>query len=573
MRTLAKAAAILGLLSAGCLNGLGAQVVHGTVVDGTGQPVPGVVVLLVDAAAASTPVARALTNESGAFRMSGPRAGMFRLRTLRIGFRPVLSDPFALAEGQDRNERIELASVPVALDTIRVSSRSQCRTVGDSASATFRVWEQVRSALMATSITAGARVVNATTIEYRRTLDLRDRITDQSSNVRSDYVTQPWSAVSQDSLHRDGYVTTESNGWITFYAPGIETLLSDGFLADHCFRLVNGGNQLGVMFEPGSDRGRIAEVRGTLWLDRASAELRSLEFQYVNIAKEQSDRSRGRLTFARASNGVWLLSGWHIEMPVLARKVHEPVTLSTTGRAGTFTPGYVETVVSEVQVRGGELISARRGNDTLWLGPRWRLTGIVSDTVSDAPITGARVHLAGTNLSATTDESGQFAIERVLPGAYTLEVRTASLDRVGAVNRRPLVFADSASLRLHVPSGELAITTACKSMPDLPGIISGEVTVLGDAAPTANRDVEARWKRPRLRMEPGYALVAWTEHSAQTRTDSTGHFVICGVPRDESVSVTVVGDPASLTNVSIPLDNRFVWVSLTLHPAPKPSPR
>src|SRR3954452_8858917 len=74
------------------------QTVRGVVLDPSGRPVPGVVVILLNDRSAET--ARSLSNESGAFRVSTSVAGTYRLRTLRIGFRPVLSDPIALAAGQ-----------------------------------------------------------------------------------------------------------------------------------------------------------------------------------------------------------------------------------------------------------------------------------------------------------------------------------------------------------------------------------------------------------------------------------------------------------------------------------------
>ncbi|HEX8942140.1 MAG TPA: carboxypeptidase-like regulatory domain-containing protein, partial [Gemmatimonadaceae bacterium] len=74
-----------------------AQSIHGVVVDVGDRPVAGVVVLLMDSASRVT--ARALSNERGEFRVAGSLAGTYRLRTLRIGFRPALSEPVALAAG------------------------------------------------------------------------------------------------------------------------------------------------------------------------------------------------------------------------------------------------------------------------------------------------------------------------------------------------------------------------------------------------------------------------------------------------------------------------------------------
>src|SRR6185503_422343 len=96
-----------------------AQAVRGVIVDHADAPVAGVIVMLLDSR--STIVARALTNESGEFRVGALQPGAYRLRTLRIGFRPSTSEPLTLAAGADVTRRLTLADVPLALDTVRVT--------------------------------------------------------------------------------------------------------------------------------------------------------------------------------------------------------------------------------------------------------------------------------------------------------------------------------------------------------------------------------------------------------------------------------------------------------------------
>src|SRR5262245_66506220 len=80
------------------------------------RPVPGVVVMLVDSL--SRIAGRSLTTEQGEFRITAPRPGTFRLRTLRIGFRPVLSDPFVLAAGTAESPRVVLVGRPIKPDAM-----------------------------------------------------------------------------------------------------------------------------------------------------------------------------------------------------------------------------------------------------------------------------------------------------------------------------------------------------------------------------------------------------------------------------------------------------------------------
>ena len=99
--------------------------------------------------------------------------------------------------------------------------------------------------------------------------------------------------------------------------------------------------------------------------------------------------------------------------------------------------------VAEIQVAGGDLALARRGRDTLWSRPPLVVNGVVRDSVSGNAIGGAVVALKGTSLQGRSDERGRFAITGVLPGEYTLEARTPSLDSVGAIFQMPLTLVDA----------------------------------------------------------------------------------------------------------------------------------
>src|SRR5205085_724732 len=101
--------------------------------------------------------ARVLSNERGEFRLTAARAGTYRVRTLRIGYRPQTSPPVALRVGDDVTQRLVFAGLPISLDTIRVVDRNACRSGSASAAATFAMWEQVRTALTATQLTGAAR--------------------------------------------------------------------------------------------------------------------------------------------------------------------------------------------------------------------------------------------------------------------------------------------------------------------------------------------------------------------------------------------------------------------------------
>lgn len=535
-----------------------AQTIRGTVVDVTSRPVAGVLVVMEDSAA--NVVARSLSNERGEFRVATARAGTYRVKTLRIGYRPTSSDPIALLAGSDVQRRLTLSGVQLALDTVRIQDRSTCRITSDAAAAqTFGVWEQARAALTAAQLTAGSRTITASTVAYVRTLEEDGRhIRQQRSAPRTALVAQPWLAASPDSLHRAGYVVTDKNNDMTFHAPSMETLLSNVFVEDHCFKLTTDRNRVGMVglaFEPAPDRDKIPEIKGTLWVDRKSAELRRLEFRYVNISREQENAAAGgEMDFARMTNGGWVITRWDVRMPVLEQ-------VKAVGMAG------MQIRVGEIQVAGGELTTAtaNAAKDTLWSRSMMTLSGVVLDSASGAPSADARVSLNGTALETTTDARGRFAIAGVLPGSYVVETMTKSLASLGVTNQQRVSFADSSVVTtIRVPSADQVQATLCGGRVAAgTGLIVGSVYLRGEDA--ANKGaVVAEWTDITLRDNAGVA-VERAHRRLDAGVDSLGRFRLCGVPLNTALVLHASNDSAQSLPKDVKLaDGRFARVELRM---------
>ncbi|HTE46016.1 MAG TPA: carboxypeptidase regulatory-like domain-containing protein, partial [Gemmatimonadaceae bacterium] len=400
---------------------------------------------------------------------------------------------------------------------------------------------------------------------YDRIMDAGGKhILQQRSAINSDYATQPWAARSPDSLHRAGYVIPQRDNSTVYYAPGLDALLANGFVEDHCFRITTSrdASLIGIAFEPTSDRKRVAEIRGTLWLDRASSELRSIEFRYANVSREQQDGDAGgEMHFVRMTNGAWAISAWNIRMPLLTQRV------VGVGARATF-----ETDVTSIKVSGGELTVARRGDDTLWSRPPLILAGVVLDSASGASVAGARVALRGTQSQGVTVADGGFEIQNVLPGDYMLEVHTPSLDSVSVVYQVPLLFTDASTpIRLRVPTARQMVTAFCGNTRTgkNPGIVIGGVRMLGDSvAPAHSVTVYAEWKEVALRpADPNLASneSRWLE----THSDSHGAFRLCGVPINTPLVLRIESDSggSAPVTVRIPVDGRVARAELIMNRA------
>ncbi len=462
------AGCVLALLLPGAAR---AQTVGGRVVDSaSARPLSGVLVVLLDPSDAAR--ARDLTDADGAYHLSAA-AGEYRIRTLRIGFRPFTTLPLRLAAGETVRRDLVIASTPVKLDTVRVLARNPCRARPDEG-ATGEIWEQARTAIAAAQLTGRAKGYEAAILTYERTLaPNRVEVKKRSAALRTGHTVRPWVTLPLDSIEKVGYVYRRGDGAMIYNAPDLEMLLSDDFAAAHCFRVAREGSgeggRVGIAFEPTRER-VVPEISGTVWLDPKTAELLKLEFRYTNIGPELARAGAGGdMTFARFANGGWSISNWNIRMPVLEQT--SPSRL-TVGKVNTAVGGEVR--LAAIQVGGGELVLVTRGSDTLWSGVRRRLTGTIVDSSTGRGVRGAHVRLDKLNVGVNADGAGRFSIPDVLPGTYEASV----IDAQGSTHRQTFTFVEAETpvvLRVAPPKEGISwrLDTVAISAPfvDKPGNI------------------------------------------------------------------------------------------------------
>jgi len=535
-----------------------AQTVRGTVTN-AGQPISGVLLTLLDTSAHIA--ARALSNVEGQYVLVAPSSGRYRVYSLRIGYRPTTSDWLELRDGSQVVQAIGLTGIPVALDAVRIMGQGECRLAADSSAATFAIWEQARGAMIAARVSAREDSLVATKILYEKTLDPSMHPQRARYSVATTVVTDPWRSPGTEVLERDGFVTTDSKGDVTFNAPDLDVLLSDRFTINHCFRVAesNDSTRIGLRFEPTEARTKarkVAEVQGTIWLDRKSSELRSMEFGYTNLPRPYAQAAGGDIHFTRFRGGGWAIGEWSLRMPVI-RAVGSQILGSTT----------FDVRLTSVQVVGGELIVAARGTDTIFALPGRRVRGTVRDSVTGSPVPGARVHIAGSPIDVVTDAAGRFDGNGLQPGVYDLEIHTPSLDSLGAVNRLAFEFADtSKSIDIQAPSAMQVASKLCAAVTASPprGLLLGTVSVPKSAA----------WEL----TDKAVAIIArWSDasskdrvHEMTTKPDARGNFRLCGVPLDVSLSVRASVDQKSNipTELRVTSSRRFARIDLVASDRP-----
>ncbi|HEY2163480.1 MAG TPA: carboxypeptidase-like regulatory domain-containing protein, partial [Gemmatimonadaceae bacterium] len=269
-----------------CVAGLAhAQVIHGRVLLPDSTPAAG---SMVTATTSGGGTARTIASRTGAYRLTLSRTGRYEIRALRIGFIPTVVRAVDVAAGEDRTIDIVLTSQPVRLATLNVDARDNCGMRGPEATAFLQLWEQTRAALAATSLveTRGSLDMRVVRLDGTVEIDGSHAKVD-SAGARETISSRPFATTPAETLATAGYVRQRRDGTVVFDVPGADAFLSDAFVATHCFSVEDppGDHRdwIGIGFRPAENPDTTTDIFGVMWLDRATAELRRLEFGYVNV--------------------------------------------------------------------------------------------------------------------------------------------------------------------------------------------------------------------------------------------------------------------------------------------------
>lgn len=508
------------------------QTLTGNVSTEDGSPAIGAIVVLVDSTGKS--VAGALVGSSGQFLVRAPRAGPYSVRIDQIAKASIVAHRLYLPVGApvERN----LIATASSLELPRVVVRSKGRCVSrpqDEAAELGRVWEEIRKALTATSLTLGQRLLNVRVTLYTRDLDRTGRVRAEQRSERQGLAASPFVSIPAQQLALGGFIQTNAAGtW--YYAPDGDVLTADAFLEGYCFSLTRprSGEELliGLAFEP-ARANKLPGIKGTLWIDPVTAELRNLDFTYVRLPVDvASEKVGGRLEFQRLPTGQWLIQRWYIRMPAVQIREHRFRRMDDLGpeaRREQVLTGFREEggeITEVIGVRGTKRFSGRVGE----------VVGKVYDSTRATPLSGARVTLEGTSFFAATKPDGSFALSGIPEGEYTMAFSHPALDSLGIiVPGSPVrtIPGGAARVELSVPSAPSVIAVLCgESARNSSGVlVTGSVRDQA-GVPIAGADVRARWvgnwKSDNTNGFRGQ------EREISTRTDAIGYYRLCGAAPD-----------------------------------------
>jgi hypothetical protein len=519
VRSMAVAVLALGVAGTGSIS---AQIIRGQIVDGATQaPIPGAFIVLLDSA--GTQRGAVLSGEGGTFILHVSEAGRYRLRAERIGYADMLSEPLRVDQGRTVTYRFGITVKAVDLEGLKITGKGRCRMSREVGAETSVLWDEVRKALSIAVWGDQERGVPYQTTLWARERDLRSlAVSADTVRLTSGYGRTPFTSESARSLGANGFIRKLDDGGYMFYGLDAKTLLSDDFLATHCFRVEKAGRDqnglVGLGFEP-IHRNGPPDIVGTLWVDQKTAELRYLEFKYdkIPMARDLPTRSfGGRMDFRRLGNGDWVVQHWWLRMP----------------QSVVVTVGPVERHVQfKIREQGGEIRFIGAAGTSGAEG-RSELSGIVYDSTRAMPLAGANVFLTDINRVTTTDFVGHFRFNDLPAGRHGIAFTHLRADALGlAVSPRTVVVDPNryTSVILAVPRG-----AACPASSTTGGVL-GFVDDLRSGEPVPGVEVRMTW------WSAGKALSSLTKRVAHTdTTDAHGRYLFCGVPLETDVEMAAV---------------------------------
>jgi hypothetical protein len=336
-----RSSLILRLAMAGSALGaasIDAQVVSGTIVDTTtSTAIDRAFIVLVDDAGAEH--GRTLTDSEGHFALQAPAAGLFQLKTERIGIQAHTSEYFQLNAGETHDMEMRVAPISIRLDMIVVEGDAKkCRVREEQGLETATVWEEARKALVNVAWNETNETLKFEIFSFERSYDGDRRMVHENKRTVNRQSVAPFRAPPARELQEYGYVLEDNSitrergrtydDTSVYYAPDAEVFFSDPFLDNHCFKLKRDGDDeyeglVGLEFEPVKGS-KVTEVEGTLWLDEETAELRWLDLGYTNMRSHTRERhAEARVDFRQLSNGLWFVREWSIWMPYVEIQIPE----------------------------------------------------------------------------------------------------------------------------------------------------------------------------------------------------------------------------------------------------------
>jgi hypothetical protein len=534
VRSLVVGAVLTALAAANAF----AQRVRGTLTDSsTREPVTGAVVTIADSTGRF--LARGVAGADGRFDV--PRfPSSKQIHVVRIGYRPIDASVPAGDEVLD----LRMRAIASQLATVTTSGRRVCP--GDDAnSQALQLWEQARSGFLAAVVARDARPPNLRLRYFRVERDpMLRRVVDDTVWVKTIVGDQPFIAArSATAFATEGYMHERAGGDRDYYAPDEAVLLDEAFAASHCLRVIAADpghvGEVGIGFEPVTpERDSLVEVRGTVWLNGKTLDLRTLDFDYTNL-EHVKDGSGGSIIFQSMPSGVPMIVRWTIHSPIIATDESE----MSTGIRRSLPPRPER---HRFRVLGYQVLGAEARQVTWPDGSSWQprlasVTGLIVD-LHGRVMPGARVWINGMGDTVLTDTAGVFRLPRPMIGGLFSVVAADSTLAAGGISQtapHTILVSDDRNLARDISVDVLkmypradALRVACPDNNYVAGFGVAIIRVIDTAGVPAIRahiDLETRQA-----VVVGDTLVRPVRRSSDTGYN--GDFIVCGASLEQPMT-------------------------------------
>jgi carboxypeptidase family protein/carboxypeptidase-like protein len=453
--------------------GAAGQAIVGRVLQsGTGLPVEGALVTLLDAQ--GTVVQRWISGADGRYSLSastGP--GEYSINVDMIGFATVIQPGITLGPGELKRQDLSLSFEAVVLEGISVSTERRCSARGDGGSTMATLWSEVKEALTRAELTQSrGTYVYDVELSSRRFDARRRRVQSEESRRAESLARSPFRSRPAAELMATGFFYEDRNDdSYYFFGPDAAVLLSEEFEGAHCFGTREGRGEraglIGLTFEPvrGS---KVGDIAGVLWVDPVGIRLQEVEFSYVDVGFQAGnpDLVGGRVSFAELPNGTWIVDDWRLWLPVLETHVARGLRPVLAG-------------IVEEGGRTVRVVERRTGNVVIDENSA-TVAGVVLDSLGIQPIAGALIEVMGADRIVQADAQGRFVIEGLMGGVYGFRIDHPYVDSLPVALppiEREVAEGTLTSLPFRLPSRAHAAAEACRIRSGDPNTPTVQITV------------------------------------------------------------------------------------------------
>lgn len=172
--------------------------------------------------------------------------------------------------------------------------------------------------------------------------------------------------------------------------------------------------------------------------------------------------------------------------------------------------------------------------------------GVAYDSVRGAPLAGAVISMAGDARTVRADNRGRFELDGVIPGPHSFSAQHLALDSLGfsGITARTNVTDGRDEVRIAGPSFSTLWRSVCGTnrIPRDSGFVYGTVRDAVTQSAVPNATIDLTW----IDLHVDRARhISQSRYRAQTQSDTTGNYYICGVPRETGTRIRAATQSAA----------------------------